>query len=103
MAQCAVGPTALRGPSLGRENGGVKGKRLRKAKRTLAICFHKIRGFGGVLAGFISNFLRIRELSVPIEVKTNNLSRVSPVENLPWPQSLDKHPKNRKSQSEGQG
>lgn len=103
MAQCAVGPTALRGPSLGRGNGGVKGKRLRKAKRALAVCFHKIKSFGGVPAGFVSNFLCIRELSVPIEVKTNNLSRFFPAENLPWPQAIDKHPKNRKSQCKGQG
>ncbi len=103
MAQCAVGPTALRGPSLGRGNDGVKRKRLRKAKRALAVCFHKIRSFGGVPAGFVSKFLRIRELSVPIEVKTNNLSRFFPAENLPGPQALDKHPKNRKSQCEGQG
>ena len=103
MAQCAVGPTALRGPSLGRGNDAVKGKRLRKAKRALAICFHMIRSFGVVSAGFADKFLRIRELSVPIEVKTNNLSRFFSAENLPWPQAIDKHPKNCKSQCKGQG
>lgn len=103
MAQCAVGPTALRGPSLGRGNDAVKGKRLRKAKRALAVCFHKIRSFWGVPAGFVSKLLRIRELPVPIEVKTNNLTRFFPAENPPGPQAIDKHPKNRKSQCKGQG